>query len=619
MVLVELLEKSLEEVTLTEKKRAPADENTNELELKVEAALFKAADAADQLFNKKANPSRLEVEKTEMSAALKAEQAKCREAKPLPRWTRKRHSTLHVKALDAEKRNTREHAARGEGRRIHGRATRTPPLAPRPHRPHSPRWSKYVAPVAAGSRMSSSRRAGLRTTTPISVIRLPPPCPEMSEDSTSAPPPFHHAPETTTFHHFRRLPPELRLRIWEFCLPRRIIPLSMLVILHKHAQQHTAAQSIAHSDPPDAGSNDDASANPKHARSTADRGPKPELNEENKPPGAQRHREQHSQPCSSFPSKPCPCSKLIRATLSRPTLLTQISRESRAVALARRRPVLSCLTGTGPGSDASTSTTMGRTSGIASGNGKGHENGSSDSSSSGSSNEGDGTGTASHRYPCHQRAQRRCPPGWDQAWIDPRTDTLLVDCDIGTEHRAIWEQLREHLPLMLPGCGGGERGGGPRQGAGVGISVRAWHWMESAMSWISADSKLDGSRLGAGGRPQVDVVLLEVELDLTAADARASGLFGLLGEDRAVFVPLSDRRQLERLFKVQDRRLWGQDLRLAVRSALASWMEWHASEMQGPGAAKALLRRTRCTAAGFDIRPVVHVQWSDLAGPRGVV
>ncbi|SPQ24555.1 cb79ae50-02c3-492e-a2cf-67471e8a0890 [Thermothielavioides terrestris] len=84
------------------------------------------------------------------------------------------------------------------------------------------------------------------------------------------------------------------------------------------------------------------------------------------------------------------------------------------------------------------------------------------------------------------------------------------------------------------------------------------------MSWIRANGKLDGGRLGMRERPQVDVVLLEVELDLTVADARASGLFGLLGEDRAVLVPLSDRCRLERLFKVQDRRLWGPDLRLAL-------------------------------------------------------
>jgi hypothetical protein len=127
-----LTESSETRVTLSEKKRAPADEKTNELELKVEATQSKAADAAEQLFNKKANASHLEVEKTEMSAALKAEQAKCREA---------------VAALDKEKAEhparqgtgRREaqhprHAARREGRRIHGRATGTPTLAPIRHK-----------------------------------------------------------------------------------------------------------------------------------------------------------------------------------------------------------------------------------------------------------------------------------------------------------------------------------------------------------------------------------------------------------------------------------------------------------------------------------------------------
>ncbi|AEO59800.1 hypothetical protein MYCTH_2128884 [Thermothelomyces thermophilus ATCC 42464] len=123
-----------------------------------------------------------------------------------------------------------------------------------------------------------------------------------------------------TFPQFRRLPTEIRVMIWELCLPQRVIRLSSLVIAHSHHHYHDAAL-----DP------------------TIER--------------------------------------LLRFVFSRSCLVSYVCRESRAVATMRRVPVTDLdLPWLGRGT-----------------------------------------------------------------WFDPRTDTLMLDCDVFFAHSRFWLQLRRKL------------------------------------------------------------------------------------------------------------------------------------------------------------------------------
>ncbi|KAL2163317.1 hypothetical protein VTH06DRAFT_5374 [Thermothelomyces fergusii] len=122
------------------------------------------------------------------------------------------------------------------------------------------------------------------------------------------------------FPQFRRLPTEIRVIVWELCLPRRVIRLSSLVIAHSHHHYRDAAL-----DP------------------TIER--------------------------------------LLRFVFSRACLVSRVCREARAVATMRRVPV------------------------------------------------------AALDLPWLGRG----------TWLDPRTDTLVLDCDVFFAHSRFWHQLRRKL------------------------------------------------------------------------------------------------------------------------------------------------------------------------------
>ncbi|KAL2167879.1 hypothetical protein VTG60DRAFT_666 [Thermothelomyces hinnuleus] len=244
--------------------------------------------------------------------------------------------------------------------------------------------------------------------------------------------------------------------------------------------------------------------------------------------------------------------RLIRSTLARPTLIAHITRESRAVALSLRRPAAQAL-GL-PRLDAG----------------------------------GGGGG----------------------GWLDPCTDTFLVDCDVAGVYASLWARWRSELLLLA------ERRCRFRVGVRNGETGRCWAFFGGGVG-----------EAGPGGIVRVPVVVLEVALYMTPAEACASGLFGLLGEGCGVFIDLRDEGQLERLFAVQGKRLWGRNLRSAVQRAGTRWRKcgkrvgrWPVATeaaSQGPAGLEGTLSlpdRTWSAAPDVDLYPVVQVQWFDLDG-----
>lgn len=199
----------------------------------------------------------------------------------------------------------------------------------------------------------------------------------------------------TSFPLFRHLPPELRVIIWEICLPSRLIPLSALVIAHKH-----------HYLPP------------RRSATAA-------------------------------------ITKLLRSVLGKPCRISQVCRESRAVATARRQPAeeldLEWLTG----------------------------------------------------------------PGTGGGWFDPRTDTVFVDCDVFDKYTGIWHDVQQALGMTRPAPPGSSSERGcvrvalanelldwtkPRSDAGsaeTGIRQRAWPVvMDKIWLSMSVDTACSKGRFG---------------------------------------------------------------------------------------------------------------------------
>ncbi|KAL2193879.1 hypothetical protein P885DRAFT_80887 [Corynascus similis CBS 632.67] len=128
-----------------------------------------------------------------------------------------------------------------------------------------------------------------------------------------------------TFPQFTKLPPEIRAMIWELCLPKRLIRLSSLVIANSHHYYPEVAL-----DPT--------------------------------------------------------IEKLLKFVFSRKCIISQVCRESRAVATLCRVPVV----------------------------------------------------------------KLDLPWLGCSSWFDPRTDTLILDCDVFWSHKSLWLQLRK---VLFPGHG----------------------------------------------------------------------------------------------------------------------------------------------------------------------
>lgn len=206
---------------------------------------------------------------------------------------------------------------------------------------------------------------------------------------------------------------------------------------------------------------------------------------------------------------------------------------------------------------------------------------------------------------------RRCRYGpGEYGWLDTRTDTLLVDCDVKEVYRELWERLRRS-GMLLPRqhVRGGDRGL---------VEARVWNGLGLAVAWALNGLLDDLKILGCASR--VALAVLVVELSLTTAEAAASGLFGILGEERGVLVHLWDEGRLERLFSLQDKRLWGGDLRFSVQTERESWRcSYRTSVIRGD-----LVREERLATGDSSLvylalscYPVLHVRWSNPAKMAG--
>jgi hypothetical protein len=218
----------------------------------------------------------------------------------------------------------------------------------------------------------------------------------------------------TSFPHFRHLPLELRLSIWELCLPSRFIPLSALILAHKnHSHQPRRYHALA------------------------------------------------------------AVTTLLRALLARPGRISQVCRESRAAATARRQPV-------------------------------------------------DALGL-----------QWLSGPGTGDGWFDPRTDTVLLDCDVFRRYAAIWSELQKALGMThTAASGSGVERGCVRVGLGGEL-----------VDWCKRHSDVSGDEIGI--RQQTwPVVVDKIWLSVKGDPACLDGRFGVFGEECGILVELGDETRL---------------------------------------------------------------------------
>ncbi|KAK4148972.1 hypothetical protein C8A00DRAFT_19285 [Chaetomidium leptoderma] len=278
-----------------------------------------------------------------------------------------------------------------------------------------------------------------------------------------------------SFPRFGRLPPEIRAAIWEFCLPNRVIPMSLLILAYKQRD---------------------------------------------------RSESERSQPTGAT---------LIARCLGRPCLISQVCRESRAVTMSRRRPIKSL------GID-----WLGR-----------------------------------------------------EGWFDPRTDTLLVDCDAFKKYRPVWRQLRRALA-----CGPSQK---RIQIAFTGKLVDYRSNTERPESRI-VDVEPSPSEIWQGTWP---VVMEEIWHYLPKFMARRTGLFGLFCEEHEVFVELCGNGPLALADKLGVVKKDGaDDIRRVVGRALG---RWKAYKDDFPAMSKGLgLEREKWRRNRSGPYPVIKVSWVDL-------
>jgi hypothetical protein len=127
--------------------------------------------------------------------------------------------------------------------------------------------------------------------------------------------------------------------------------------------------------------------------------------------------------------------------------------------------------------------------------------------------------------------------------------------------------------------------------------------------------------LGLVGSGAVGLVMGEVQLSMTTAEARTSGLFGPFGEERTALVDLGDERQVERLSEVPERSVPGREMRPVLQRALKRWARWKNPADQWPAPLEGATSqepereenasfavRVGSEEAGLDVYPVIHVQ-----------
>ncbi|KAH6847577.1 hypothetical protein B0I37DRAFT_147669 [Chaetomium sp. MPI-CAGE-AT-0009] len=265
-----------------------------------------------------------------------------------------------------------------------------------------------------------------------------------AEESTLA----EEAAQTSeTFPYFQRFPPEIRAMIWELCLPRRLLPISTLVVAHNY--RNAAAET-------------DASA-----------------------------------PVVTNPA----VGALLNKTMARGCRIAQVCRESRGVALLGREPVeVLGLLWLGRG-----------------------------------------------------------------AWIDRRTDTLLLDCDVLKLHRDLWLELRAKLVA-------GPRAGPRRVRLALCGNMLNWYKPKPSPSEAEAEEE---AAVGWGIRQKSwPVVMSHWFLVDREEEAKREGMFGFFAEERQALLDVSDdarEQQLTRLKKLGMPGLPEEADRQSLDYTLAQW------------------------------------------------
>ncbi|KAK4121963.1 hypothetical protein N657DRAFT_673183 [Parathielavia appendiculata] len=183
-------------------------------------------------------------------------------------------------------------------------------------------------------------------------------------------------------------------------------------------------------------------------------------------------------------------------------------------------------------------------------------------------------------------------------WFDPRTDTVLLDCDVFERYRDIWEEVRSKLSYGSGAWPGRERG----VQIGFSAPLFGWHRSRPGTADVSAQdddvvapaaTDTEDGKFRARQR-EWPVVMNTVYLDVTSAEACGTGLFGLFGEEQAIFIDLHNDRQLE-LLKGIPRSMSG--LFPIQRTIERCWTGWKAYKSQSRAVSRTLVngRSTRQT------------------------
>ncbi|KAK4102400.1 hypothetical protein N658DRAFT_552398 [Parathielavia hyrcaniae] len=162
------------------------------------------------------------------------------------------------------------------------------------------------------------------------------------------------------------------------------------------------------------------------------------------------------------------------------------------------------------------------------------------------------------------------------ATFDPRTDTVLLDCDVFVRYRDMWDEVRTKLS-----AGAGAWGGNGR-GVSFGLTAALFRWcgapyriqetevdeevvlaqdldddddgdddddFENDDDVTISESDMDdaGFRVRQRAWP---IVMRTVLLEVKSVEACGTGLFGLFGEEPSIFIDLRNKRQVELLKRI---------------------------------------------------------------------
>ncbi|KAL2268411.1 hypothetical protein VTJ83DRAFT_3257 [Remersonia thermophila] len=128
------------------------------------------------------------------------------------------------------------------------------------------------------------------------------------------------------------------------------------------------------------------------------------------------------------------------------------------------------------------------------------------------------------------------------SYIDPRTDTILIDCDVRIRYRVVWRLVQETLGLGI------RRPGRDKHCVSVGIMSE---YVRYKHQWnLPGEVPPEEAPLPFRHRTW-PIVMCVIYLDLPKETAKACGKFGLFGEERGALIPIRKRGDLAFLHGIQ--------------------------------------------------------------------